>query len=298
MMKNLIKQILLGILLGAILMPATTQAQFTVFDPAQYALQIERQLEEASRWLERVKQYTDQINKMVEQITTMKGVLTQAEKLVLHNANLTRTMAQIGQTVRDVFALKRAMETMVISRLNMVKSIKSRLASGIFDPEADLRDFEDYLRNSIGRTAQDKIATMNRIAMFDATLARLYHDLQTAEARQAGTALQMKQAKEKLETELAKPQTEQCATCLSDLKLEIATCEKMIADLDTHISNLSTQIEERVKRYNLTMEERVRIANRVRATDEAWDNLNIVKDGIFEAIQRGGIPSPSPSPRP
>ncbi len=297
-MKNLIKRVLLGVLIGAVLTPVTTQAQWTVFDPAQYALQIERQIEEANRWLERVKQYTDEINKLVEQITTMKGVLTQAEKLVLHNANLTRTMAQIGQTVRDVFALKRAMETMVISRLNMIKSIKSRLASGIFDPEADLRDFEDYLRNSIGRTAQDKIATMNRIAMFDATLARLYHDLQTAEARQAGAALQMKHAKEKLEAELAKPTTEQCPSCLSDLKLEIATCEKMIADLDTHISNLSTQIEERVKRYNLTMEGRVRIANRVKATDEAWDRLNIVKDSIFEAIQRGGIPSPSPSPHP
>jgi len=137
---------------------------------------------------------------------------------------------------------------------------------------------------------------MNRIAMFDATLARLYHDLQTAEARQAGAALEMKQAKDKLEAELAKPQEEQCAHCISDLKLEIASCEKMIADLDTQISNLSTQIEDRVKLYNLTMEERVRIANRVKATDEAWDNLNIVKDGIFDAIQRGGIPSASPHP--
>jgi chromosome segregation ATPase len=297
-MKNLIKRILLGILLGAILTPATTQAQFTVFDPAQYSLQIERQIEEANRWLERVKHYTDEINKMVEQITTMKGVLTQAEKLVLHNANLTRTMAQIGKTVRDVFALKRAIETMVISRLNMIKSIRSRLASGIFDPQADLRDFEDYLRNSIGRTEQDKIATMNRIAMFDATLARLYHDLQTAEARQAGAALEMNQVKDKLEAELAKPDTEQCASCISDLKLEIASCEKMIADLDTQISNLSTQIEDRVKLYNLTMEERVRIANRVKATDEAWDQLSIVKDGIFQAIERGGVPASSPSPQP
>ena len=297
-MNNLMKRVLLGILLGAILSPATTQAQFTVFDPAQYSLQIERQIEEANRWLERVKHYTDEINKMVEQITTMKGVLTQTEKLVLHNANLTRTMAQIGQTVRDVFALKRAIEAMVISRLNMIKSIKSRLASGIFDPQADLRDFEDYLRNSIGRTEQDKIATMNRIAMFDATLARLYHDLQTAEARQAGAALEMKQAKDKLEAELAKPDTEQCASCISDLKLEIASCEKMIADLDTQISNLSTQIEDRVKLYNLTMEERVRIANRVKATDEAWDQLSIVKDGIFQAIERGGVPQPSPSPQP
>src|SRR6266568_9307139 len=108
-MNSILKHVLLGILVGTTLMPSTTQAQWTVFDPAQYSLQIERQIEEANRWLERVKQYTDEINKMVEQITTMKGVLTQAEKLVLHNANLTRTMAQIGQTVRDVFALKRAM---------------------------------------------------------------------------------------------------------------------------------------------------------------------------------------------
>jgi hypothetical protein len=42
------------------------------------------------------------------------------------------------------------------------------------------------------------------------------------------------------------------------------------------------------------MEERVRIANRVKATDEAWSSLNIVKDSIFEAIQQGGMPSPSP----
>lgn len=293
-MKNLIKRLLLGLLIGSILSPVTAQAQFTVFDPAQYTLQIERQIEEANRWLERINQYTTEINKLAEQLSTMKGVLGQAEKLVLHNDALTRTMAQIGQTVRDVFALKRAMETMVISRLSMIKSIKTRLMSGIFDPEADLRDFEDYLRNSIGRQEQDKIATMNRIAMFDATLARLYHDLQVAEARQAGAAQEMKQAKEKLDAELAKPQTEQCAHCISDLKLEISTCEKMIADLDAQITSLSTQIEDRVKQYNLTMEERVRIANRVRATDEAWNNLNIVKDGIFDAIQRGGVPTPSP----
>src|SRR5258708_14820296 len=297
-MKIFLRQLLLGVLVGLILAPSTAQAQFTVFDPAQYSLQIERQIEEANRWLERVKQYSEEINKLAEQLSTMKGVLGQAEKLVLHNDNLTRTMAQIGQTVRDVFALKRAIETMVISRLNMIKSMKTRLMSGIFDPEADLRDFEDYLRDSLGRQEQDKIATMNRIAMFDATLARLYHDLQTAQARQAGAAQEMKQAKDKLDGELAKPQTEQCAHCISDLKLEIASCEKMIADLDVQITNLSTQIEDRVKQYNLTMEERVRIANRVRATDEAWDQLIIVKDSIFATIERGGLPAPSPQSTP
>src|ERR1700756_3932938 len=170
-MKSVSKHVLLGVLIGLILTPSTVQAQWTVFDPAQYSLQIERQIEEANRWLERVKQYSEEINKLAEQLSTMKGVLGQAEKLVLHNDNLTRTMAQIGQTVRDVFALKRAIETMVISRLNMIKSIKTRLMNAISDPEAYVRDFEDYLRNSIGRQEQDKIATMNRFALFVALLA-------------------------------------------------------------------------------------------------------------------------------
>src|SRR5438128_11091446 len=127
-----------GLLIGCLLSPTTTRAQWTVFDPAQYSLQIERQIEEANRWLERVRQYSEEINKLAEQLSTMKGVLGQAEKLVLHNANLTRTMAQIGQTVRDVFALKRAIETIMISLLSMIKSMKTRLMSGIFDPFSDL----------------------------------------------------------------------------------------------------------------------------------------------------------------
>lgn len=100
-MKTFLKQLLLGVLIGLILAPSTAHAQWTVFDPAQYSLQIERQIEEANRWLERVKQYSEEINKLAEQLSTMKGVLGQAEKLVLHNDTLTRTMAQIGQTVRD-----------------------------------------------------------------------------------------------------------------------------------------------------------------------------------------------------
>src|ERR1041385_8537511 len=112
-MKKLVRCLLLGVLIGDLMLPSAVHAQWTVFDPAQYSLQIERQIEEANRWLERVKQYTEEINKLAEQLSTMKGVLGQAEKLGLHNDNLTRTMAQIGQTVRDVFALKRAIETMV-----------------------------------------------------------------------------------------------------------------------------------------------------------------------------------------
>ena len=273
-MKVIIKNLLLGLVVGAILSPATVEAQFTVFDPAQYSLQIERQIEEANRWLERINQYTNEINKLAEQLSTMRGVLGQAEKLVLHNDTLTRTMAQIGQTVRDVFALKRAMETMVISRLNMIKSIKTRLMSGILDPEADLRDFEDYLRNSIGRQEQDKIATMNH-AMFDATGPALSR-FTSRRSKASQAAQQMKQAKES-DAELAKAQNRAVRTA-SPISSWDCYCENDRGSR-AQITSLSAQIEDRVS-LQPDNERACRVANRVKSS-EAWDNLNIVKDGIF-----------------
>jgi hypothetical protein len=35
----------------------------------------------------------------------------------------------------------------------------------------------------------------------------------------------------------------------------------------------------------------------VRATDEAWNSLNIVKDSVFQAIENGGMPSPPRLPQ-
>ena len=79
-MKKLVRCLLLGVLIGDFLLPSTVHAQWTVFDPAQYSLQIERQIEEANRWLERVKQYSEQINKLAQQLSTMKGILGRGRK--------------------------------------------------------------------------------------------------------------------------------------------------------------------------------------------------------------------------
>ncbi|MCI0353223.1 MAG: hypothetical protein L0Z53_27715 [Acidobacteriales bacterium] len=40
------KPILIGVLIAALLMPVQVQAQWTVFDPANYGLQLKKQLEE------------------------------------------------------------------------------------------------------------------------------------------------------------------------------------------------------------------------------------------------------------
>ncbi|MGH9930121.1 MAG: hypothetical protein ACREA9_12990, partial [Pyrinomonadaceae bacterium] len=154
--SKLARQMLIGILLGLLVMPPqVAQAQWTVYDPAQYTLQLEKKIEEANRWLKTISQYAQMYEKAVQQVTTLGGILKTTEDLVAKNKNMIATMSNIGQTVRGTFYLKNQLEALVLTRIRAIKAINDRLRNGIFDPEADLRDFEEYLRDSIGRSSQD-----------------------------------------------------------------------------------------------------------------------------------------------
>ena len=51
--KSLLHRLTLGLLIGVMMMPAEpAHAQWTVFDPSQYALQIKKRLEEAQRYVD------------------------------------------------------------------------------------------------------------------------------------------------------------------------------------------------------------------------------------------------------
>jgi DNA-binding helix-hairpin-helix protein with protein kinase domain len=62
-------------LIGILLLPPQAQAQWTVFDPSQYALQVSKKVEEANRWLQH---YTN----LVQQLTTLTGVLEKTDELL------------------------------------------------------------------------------------------------------------------------------------------------------------------------------------------------------------------------
>ncbi|MCI0564980.1 MAG: hypothetical protein MN733_41465, partial [Nitrososphaera sp.] len=281
---SLARQLLIGLLLGALLMPTTAQAQWTVYDPAQYALQIKKKIDEATRWLETVRHYAEIYEKAAQQVTTLGGILKTTEDLVAKQRNMIATMSNIGQTVRGAYRLKNQLETLVVTRIRALNAINDRLRNGIFDPEADLRDFEEYLRNSIGRSSQDTVANLERLARMDNQLERLRHDLEVAKSRRAGVEQQKKQALENMAGELAKPEDVRCASCISDIKQEISNCELLIAHLDSEITRLQTEIETRVKKYNVVLEERVNFGQQVQAVNQAWTEFNGTKDEVQKLL--------------
>jgi hypothetical protein len=149
---------------------APVQAQFTVWDPTNYALQLAKKIEEANRWLETIRHYATMVDKTIQQLTTMQGVLRNVDEQLARNVRLVRFISNVGQIVRGSFQLKRQLEGMIHYRIAMLKGIDDRLRNGIFDPEQDLRDLENYLKFTIGRSADQTVARLDKLARNDSQL--------------------------------------------------------------------------------------------------------------------------------
>jgi chromosome segregation ATPase len=277
---TLARQICLGLLIGVLITPTqTAQAQWTVFDPSQYALQVKKRLEEAER-------YVKMFDNAVKQFTTLKGVLEKAEDLVAKQRNAITTMSNIGRTVRGVYQLKDQLEAIVISRMGALRSINERLRKGIFDPEADMRDFEEYLRNSIGRSSQDTVANLQRLMKMDNQLKRMNDDLEKARVGLAGAELSKQEAENKHEEELAKPESERCASCIANLDEQMANYDLLIAHYYSEIARLEYQVEERKKKYNIQMDERVKFGEQVQSMNKSWSRFNDSLDELHRTLSK------------
>src|SRR5215510_2599788 len=278
--KSLLHQFTLGLLVGVFIMPPpVVNAQWTVFDASQYVLQVAKKVEEANRW---ILHYTN----LVQQLTTLSGVLKATDDLVAKQKNAITTMSNIGRTVRASFQLKDQLEAIVTTRLDMIKRIDDRLRNGIFDPEADLRDLDEYLKNSIGRSSQDTIANRERLARMDNQLELWQRALKYKEYKKSWAEGKQKQTRDKLKIQEEASEDQRCSACIASLKDELANYEILIAQLESEIVNLRCQIENRVKQYNIQMQERVKFGEQVQSLNDGWSRFNNSLDELQKALSK------------
>src|SRR5262245_22458989 len=181
--------IICGIVLAELFSTAPkAQAQFgfgIVHDPIAYSLQVEKRIEELQRWIETVAHYARIYESAVNQLTTLRGVLKNAEELLGFDRKMLSTISDIGRSIRTSFRIKNQVESLIVGQARALKEIDSRLRRGIFDPDADKRDLEDYLRSSIGRTSQDALANIERLERMDNGVARAHYDMRKLQERKA-----------------------------------------------------------------------------------------------------------------
>src|SRR6266480_1283061 len=159
---------------------------------------MQRELEERTKTVEH---YTKMYDKAVQQVTSLGGILKTVDQQLARNKLLVASVAEIGKAVRQIYQLKRQIESMIQCRIRAIRSLDSRLKAGIFNPQQDLQDLEEYLRDSIGRSSQDTIANIERLANADNEFERLRYELQNAYGRMAEAQAVLKQLEDTLTPE-------------------------------------------------------------------------------------------------
>ena len=282
---SLIKQLLLGLLLGIFLVPAQpAQAQWTVFDPTSYAAQIEEMAREVDRWMSTIQHYTAMYDKAVQQVTSLGGILTIVDKQLARNKDLVASVASIGQTVRHIYQLKRQIENMVQCRIRAIQQLDSRLKAGIFNPQQDLQDLEEYLRNSIGRASQDTLANLERLANMDNEFERMRYELQNAYGRLAEAQAVLKQYEEMLTTEMAKPDNERHSLAL--IQTQISNTKIQIEQIKAQITDLTEKLAAKTKQYGIELQTRGQYGQQVHQTNKAWESTIPVRKEILDQIDK------------
>jgi chromosome segregation ATPase len=282
---SLIKQLLIGLLLGTTITPTQpVQAQWTVFDPTSYAAQIEEMAREVDRWMQTVQHYTAMYDKAVKQVTSLGGILTIVDQQLARNKNLISSVAQIGQTVRHIYLLKRQIENMVECRIRAIQQLDSRLKAGIFNPQQDLLDLEEYLRDSIGRSSQNTLANLERLANMDNEFERLRYELRNAYIRLAEAQAVLKQYEDMLTAEMAKPEDERHSVAL--IQTQISNTKLQIEQIKAQINDLTAKLAEKTKQYGIQLDIRGTYGQQVHQTNKAWESTIPVRKDILEQIDK------------
>ena len=280
---SLIRQIVLGLVLGSILLaPTQVRAQWAVYDHPNWVLKFKEMVEDANRWVTTVNNYAEMYTKAAEQLMTLGGILDKVEMTLARNKDLITTWSNVGKSVRGVLRLRRQLENMVRCRIQSIQSIADRLRNGVFDMEANARDLENYLKHTIGKTSEEAIANIERLANQDATLDRLRYDLHVVESKIAEQQEALKQYEALLEAWEVKPDDERYG--YSDINTHIEICKQTIAALEKQRSEIIAELEKRVKRYGVVLEERGNFGKQVKEFNDSLSGLTEAKQEIIDAI--------------
>jgi chromosome segregation ATPase len=284
---SLPQQLLLGLVLAAALMPTTAQAQWTVFDPTAYGLQVKKRIEEINRWVETVNQYTRMYENAVGQLTSLKGILQTVDEALANERRMRTLVSNWGQAVRLSFRLKNQLVNLVTGAARAVMNIEQRLRNGIFDPEADKRDFAEYLRYGIGKTAQDTEAEFERLKKMDNQLERIVYDQQREAEQLAQLNTYIAGKKEELE------RLKNCDDCtdkdrdMEQLSFEIAKLEEKAAKAQAEVSRLFDLKAKRVEEIYKIEEERTHFGRNIRNMNKAWRGITDATIRLRESLQNG-----------
>lgn len=297
-MKNhstsFIRQILFSVVLSSLLIgidvrPA--QAQWTVFDPSQYYLQIEKKIEEAARWVETINHYismyekaAQQYQKMVESVTNLRGILDKVDEQLMRHKQLITTYATLGRLIRGTFELKKRIEATITSQIHSVVNIARRLKNGIFDMDANKRDLDDFLRHSIGRSADAHLANLERLAKLDSELERMLFDRENIHLDLAKLYEERERIADATRAISTNPDANQDG--VQSLIDQMLAVNLRITTVEGQLRELESKIQAKFISYGLKIEQMTEFGKEIRKTSEMMTGITRASDAFLRELEK------------
>ncbi|HRH45362.1 MAG TPA: hypothetical protein PKY82_27230 [Pyrinomonadaceae bacterium] len=288
------KQILMSLILTSMFLSfevKPAQAQWTVFDPSQYALQLSKKIEEATRWMETVNQYitmyenaVKQYQKMVESVTNLRGILDKVDEQITRHKQLITTYAQLGKLIRGTYELKRRIENTITSQIQSIVNISRRLRNGIFDMDQNKRDLDDFLRHSIGRRADAELKNLERLAKLDSELERMLYDREMVLLDLAKLYEEREKIAEKIRAiDTSNPANQDGVQSLIDQMLAI---NLRITTVEGQLRELEAKIQEKFVNYGLKIEQMTEFGKEIRQTNEMMTGITRASDEFMTELEK------------
>ena len=282
--KTLLRHFMVGMITCLLIFPPLpAQAQWTVFDPAAYSQRVKSDLMHIREWVEKIQWYQEMYTTSVHQLTTLQGVLKTADKQLFKNKELALLANDLSQILNDSQQLRRRLESMVKYQIRSLQSIDDRLEQGIFDPDADLRDMQNYLLYTMGRDARQTVDRMLQAARADAQLAK-WIDERKKLCKDVSILSQDLDKNRALLKKVQLISSTDDPRNIQQLNDTIAQLEKQIADLWKQIKELTEKIAQRTKEHGLRLEDMESFAYEVDTTNEMWKELQKTKGDLQKTI--------------
>jgi hypothetical protein len=286
--KSLAREMLCGLVVGLLIMPAQpAQAQWTVFDPAAYSQRVKSEIKRIQEWVQRVQQYQMMYTNAVQQLTTLGGVLKTVDKELAKNLKFAQLTNDISEIIHGSIKLKRQVENQTRYQINALQRIDDRLRNGIFDPEQDLQDFENYLLHTMGRNSKQTIRMALRTADADSQVSKWMTDKQRLSGQLATEHKKLADLRKRLDQ--AKKHPEQGQNPLDPdstqpLNEAIYQTELLIGRLEREIAALDEKIQQRLTAHGLRLSDMENFAYQVQSAKVAWLELQKTKQEISKAF--------------
>ena len=293
-MNGTVRQMILGLLLSSILIGIDVrpvQAQWTVFDPSQYALQVAKKIEEAARWVETINHYIQmyenavkQYQKMVESVTNLRGILDKVDEQIMRHKQLITTYATLGRLIRGTFELKKRIEATITSQIQSVVNIARRLKNGLFDMEANKRDLDDFLRHSIGRSADAELANLERLAKLDSELERMLFDRENMLLDLAKLYEEREKIADATRAISANPDANQDG--VQSLIDQMLAVNLRITTVEGQLRELEAKIQAKFIAYGLKIEQMTEFGKEIRRTTEMMTGITQASDSFLRELEQ------------